>query len=235
MRSPGGHVHKFIDASSCHATSFFLVEDGRHDLTRGARWVLLQVVGTDPEPSKPPAGQPLSTLVGFAPPTPHDVPPAPPSSGWGDVSASGSGGPPEPSGGPGGSSGGGPPAPGQLGIREKRSWKTWQLLAFGVVMLVVGLYIESATTSTAAKSLDRCRRQLSVHHSPAFGFVAPPRRFRLLLRQRQSRQSRRIRPRRRRWAALPLRRRRHRLRPGPPWCSSPARSHKETGPALRSR
>lgn len=36
-----------------------------------------------------------------------------------------------------------PPAPGELKIREKRSWRNWQLVAAAGVMFLAGLYVES--------------------------------------------------------------------------------------------
>src|SRR5579863_1087457 len=33
------------------------------------------------------------------------------------------------------------PGPGELGIKERRSWHTWQLLAFGLVCLLLGMLV----------------------------------------------------------------------------------------------
>ncbi len=33
------------------------------------------------------------------------------------------------------------PAPGELGIKEKRSWRTWQLMIFSLVVLLIGIYL----------------------------------------------------------------------------------------------
>ncbi len=47
------------------------------------------------------------------------------------------------------------PAPGQLGIKERRSWQTWQLIVFGVACLLLGMLItwsSDSGTSSAPKS-----------------------------------------------------------------------------------
>lgn len=40
--------------------------------------------------------------------------------------------------------------PGTLGIRERRSWRTWQLIGAGLLTFVFGLYIESLSHAKAA-------------------------------------------------------------------------------------
>ena len=47
---------------------------------------------------------------------------------------------------------GGPPAPGSLRIKERRSWKTWQLVAVALVGLLVGMAINAKTPTTAGSS-----------------------------------------------------------------------------------
>ena len=57
------------------------------------------------------------------------------------------------------SDGSAPPAPGELGIKQKRSWKTWQLLVGMGITLVVGMGIDAwvgsgqnGTSSSSASS-----------------------------------------------------------------------------------
>ena len=38
-------------------------------------------------------------------------------------------------------SGSGSPGPGELGIKERRSWRTWQLIVFGIACLLLGMLI----------------------------------------------------------------------------------------------
>ncbi len=48
--------------------------------------------------------------------------------------------------------GGAVPAPGELQIKERRSWKTWQLIAAMVVMLVIGMAISSTYNGGSANA-----------------------------------------------------------------------------------
>src|ERR1700691_5521311 len=44
------------------------------------------------------------------------------------------------------------PTPGELKIKERRSWRTWQLLVFGVACLLLGLLISYSDSGKQTKS-----------------------------------------------------------------------------------
>ena len=68
------------------------------------------------------------------------------------------GGNPSPGNGPP-ENGTGEPEPGELGIKERRSWHTWQLLVFGVLCLLLGMLITWSGGGTQAPKLsDEWRR-----------------------------------------------------------------------------